>query len=739
LSYFLGQWVNGTYTWDLSGYSLAEFERLNPGAWEAQDGIVETPKFTLTRTVSPEVLADKTTLQKVTVVFRLEEPLPDEIQLIQISIGDAINIFQERPLVEVQRVDQNEVDGWELRYNPFCAFWRAEVPLLPEVGKTYKFEATIKSTKSDRILGSPIYKPRVNVDYSFSKHPETVIGNSVTLVYSSAISATFGADNIVVWKSPTILVLHYCASLEPVLLGTVGDNPPFHVKVDADITIKPETLDLANEGIFTAFIKLPEGYDVNDIDLNTVYCEGALAIRGLISESDTDTYIVEFSIHDLVYLPVGNAVMLTVTGELADGTLFEGSTTVFLNPPLIRDQKIFELTILCPTEYAFRMEYAQMIADEFSKVGINVVVDYVNINECAERCFASKGRLYKNGGFDVAVFDWAFGEIDHEVLYFLFHSDNSTAKDSMGGNTMSWENEESDVLIDKMRTETDETKLKECWLQWQELFYEEQPILPILHFYREKEGQKQWAFSQLSLNFNHPILKKKAVRQALSHLIPRQKICNLYNIDEKHQRSGTLTPAEPCAVPVNPDSWAFNKNLEPYSYDPELAEELLFKAGYKIKTKKHEDAESLLNQAEKAFGNFEFQNALFYGIQAEQLYEELEDEENKSLIGNILLKYQTAVDAERLFEQGEEAFEEEDYETALNLFQQAREMYTGVGSEKATECDQWNEKIQAAKNKRNVIAIAIVVIAILAIVLILINRCRSKGTENTVLLEAEEN
>ena len=41
------------------------------------------------------------------------------------------------------------------------------------------------------------------------------------------------------------------------------------------MTIEPETLNLASQGVFTGFITLPEGYDVVNIDLSTIVCEGA--------------------------------------------------------------------------------------------------------------------------------------------------------------------------------------------------------------------------------------------------------------------------------------------------------------------------------------------------------------------------------------------------------------------------------------------------------------------------------
>ena len=100
-------------------------------------------------------------------------------------------------------------------------------------------------------------------------------------------------------------------------------NP--NVTISANVTIKPETLNLASKGVFTAFIQLSEGYDVADINVSTVECEGAQAIREV---GDSDMFIAKFNRQDLIDVPTVDEVELTVTGELYDGTPFEGSDTI---------------------------------------------------------------------------------------------------------------------------------------------------------------------------------------------------------------------------------------------------------------------------------------------------------------------------------------------------------------------------------------------------------------------------
>ena len=93
----------------------------------------------------------------------------------------------------------------------------------------------------------------------------------------------------------------------------------------SSVIIKPETINLSSQGVFTASIQLPEGCSVTDINVSTVECEGAPAVRGMIA---SDTFIAKFNRQDLVNVITGDAVTLMVTGELYNGTPFGGTDTV---------------------------------------------------------------------------------------------------------------------------------------------------------------------------------------------------------------------------------------------------------------------------------------------------------------------------------------------------------------------------------------------------------------------------
>jgi len=99
-------------------------------------------------------------------------------------------------------------------------------------------------------------------------------------------------------------------------------------EIPAGVTFDLNKLNLNSSGILKAFITLPEGYDVADIDVSTVECEGAHAFGDGSVIPGKQALEVKFKIQDLVDVPAGDTVSLTVTGELTTGKRFEGSNTV---------------------------------------------------------------------------------------------------------------------------------------------------------------------------------------------------------------------------------------------------------------------------------------------------------------------------------------------------------------------------------------------------------------------------
>lgn len=97
--------------------------------------------------------------------------------------------------------------------------------------------------------------------------------------------------------------------------------------ITAKVEIKPETINLKAKGVFTAFLSFPAPFDVKEIDLSTVVCEGAPAVRGAVSNH---VFTVKFDREDLKIPTADNTAVFKLTGKLKDGTPFEGRDTVRL-------------------------------------------------------------------------------------------------------------------------------------------------------------------------------------------------------------------------------------------------------------------------------------------------------------------------------------------------------------------------------------------------------------------------
>jgi len=95
----------------------------------------------------------------------------------------------------------------------------------------------------------------------------------------------------------------------------------------AEVRIVPRTINLASKGKWiTAFLWLPEDYDVADIDPNSVFLEDEIAAGEIWLEGQVA--IVKFSRAEVQEMLEPGDVDLTVSGELCDGTRFEGTDTI---------------------------------------------------------------------------------------------------------------------------------------------------------------------------------------------------------------------------------------------------------------------------------------------------------------------------------------------------------------------------------------------------------------------------
>lgn len=115
--------------------------------------------------------------------------------------------------------------------------------------------------------------------------------------------------------------------------------------VEATVDIKPDTLNLNMWGQWiTAYIGLPDGYNVSDIDPESVLLENMFGV--VRSSLEGGTLVVKFKADGvdgvIVYLwtrlsHMGgyiNHIDLTIQGQLRNGTRFWGMDTITIMDPI---------------------------------------------------------------------------------------------------------------------------------------------------------------------------------------------------------------------------------------------------------------------------------------------------------------------------------------------------------------------------------------------------------------------
>ncbi|MGC1120405.1 MAG: hypothetical protein WBA22_04860 [Candidatus Methanofastidiosia archaeon] len=114
------------------------------------------------------------------------------------------------------------------------------------------------------------------------------------------------------------------------------------------------------------------------------------------------------------------------------------------------------------------------------------------------------------------------------------------------------------------------------------------------------------------------------------------------------------------------------------------------------------DAQALVDEGNSLRESGEYKKAREKLVEAKERFEECELArkvyEIDALILEIdeIIKKETIIqEADSLFVRGEEAFHRGDYEDALDFFQQSRQKYASVGFEKKVgECDEWIQKCE---------------------------------------------
>jgi hypothetical protein len=130
------------------------------------------------------------------------------------------------------------------------------------------------------------------------------------------------------------------------------------LKLDANINIDPDTLNLRSRGKWiTAYIELPEGYDVADIDVSSIFLNETIPADPsapiTVGDHDHDgipDLMVKFSRAEVISLILANVniegrftpITLTMTGNLYDGMQFQGSDIIKTIMPMLGHWRFLE-------------------------------------------------------------------------------------------------------------------------------------------------------------------------------------------------------------------------------------------------------------------------------------------------------------------------------------------------------------------------------------------------------------
>lgn len=110
-------------------------------------------------------------------------------------------------------------------------------------------------------------------------------------------------------------------------MGAYEYNPP----ISAEVRIVPCTVNLASKGKWiNAFIRLPEDYNVTDIDADSVLLEDEIEPQWVWFDEDEQVAMVRFSREEVRDILTIGEVELTITGRFTDGTVFEAKDVIIV-------------------------------------------------------------------------------------------------------------------------------------------------------------------------------------------------------------------------------------------------------------------------------------------------------------------------------------------------------------------------------------------------------------------------
>ncbi|MHC4676334.1 MAG: choice-of-anchor Q domain-containing protein, partial [Planctomycetota bacterium] len=115
----------------------------------------------------------------------------------------------------------------------------------------------------------------------------------------------------------------------PRVIGGRIDMGAYESPVPAEVRIVPRSINLESKGNWiTCYIWLPENYNVADIEPNSVFLEDEFQTESLKVDEEQQVAMARFSRSEVQGILNAGDTELTITGQLTDGTVFEGTDVI---------------------------------------------------------------------------------------------------------------------------------------------------------------------------------------------------------------------------------------------------------------------------------------------------------------------------------------------------------------------------------------------------------------------------
>jgi ABC-type transport system substrate-binding protein len=154
---------------------------------------------------------------------------------------------------------------------------------------------------------------------------------------------------------------------------------------------------------------------------------------------------------------------------------------------------LVSLHLIAPTSNPVRMQYAQLMQDEFPKIGIYAEMDLISWDALGPRATADVVGPYDEGGYDICFFGMSLSTVSPSIsMLVVYHSDGLPptgfnamywAKSIVGTQYMNQRADESDALIEKAKEQTNITLARQALLDWQKIWYDIMPNVIIYNLY----------------------------------------------------------------------------------------------------------------------------------------------------------------------------------------------------------------------------------------------------------------